>query len=85
MLNWLLRLLQKVTQFLLNAVHAFKALLKDLNEKTMAKLGAIAIGFGFPPTLGLEFAPDVLTDTLAWGIVKRFAEKISAEMGAAMF
>ena len=71
--NWILGKIKEVGQFLLKAIQPFMRLVRDFNVSV--KISAIAIG-AFPPSLGIEFGPDEVDDTMAWGILKRFVSEM---------
>ena len=66
------RKIKEVGQFLLKAIQPFMRLVKDFNVSV--KISAIAIG-AFPPSLGIEFGPDEVDDTMAWGILEEVRER----------
>lgn len=71
--GWLFGKIKDVGLFLLNAIQPFMTLVKDFNVSV--KISAIAIG-ALPPSLGIEFEPNEVDDTMAWGILKRFLSEM---------
>jgi hypothetical protein len=78
-LDWLFRLVAKVSKFLLNCVNFVMTSLSPLG------VSAVAVGISLPPSVSFEFPPSLFQNAPAWTRVREFLDGVVRELDQNVF
>lgn len=78
-LDWLFRLVAKVSKFILNCLNFVMTSLPKLG------VSAVAVGISVPPSVSFEFAPDLFNNPAAWKRAREFLDNLVAELERDVF